>query len=246
MDLKNSFTVVTGASGGIGRAIALELGKQGTHVGLIARSEDKLRDTKELIEETGGLASFFPLDLRNIEDIYRFAEKLKTEWGHVNILVNVAGIYHDAKKAHYNISFIKYTVEEIKNTYDVGTNGTTFLTHAVLPLMPPPAHIVNISGTFENGAKGWLPYFVSKRAIEDFTVGLSQDIADQGIFVNCISPSDTATEAYKKFFPEYYDEAMDPKKIGEFIVDLCQKDNPPTGKVFVLKKDTQPREAFHV
>ena len=138
MDLKNSFAVVTGASGGIGRAIALELGKQSTHVGLIARSEDKLRDTKELIEETGGLASFFPLDLRNIEDIYRFAEKLKTEWGHVNILVNVAGIYHDAKKAHYNISFIKYTVEEIKNTYDVGTNGTTFLTHAVLPLMPPP------------------------------------------------------------------------------------------------------------
>ncbi|MBI5620021.1 SDR family oxidoreductase [Candidatus Gottesmanbacteria bacterium] len=137
MNLKSAKAIVTGSSGGIGRAIALELGKQGTHVGLIARSEDKLQETKKLVEETGGHATIFPLDLRRIEDIYHLAEKLKTEWGHVNILVNVAGIYHDAAKAHYNIPFTKYSTEEIKNTYEVGTNGTTFLTHALLPLMPP-------------------------------------------------------------------------------------------------------------
>ena len=63
--------------------------------------------------------------------------------------------------------------------------------------------IINISGTFESGAKGWLPYYVSKKAIENLTVGLSQELRDKQIQVNCISPSDTLTESYQKFFPEY-------------------------------------------
>ncbi len=237
--------LVTGASTGIGRAIAIELGKIGVYVGLIARSKNKLEETKNLMESVGDKASIFPLNLRNINEIQRLARKLKTQWGKVDILVNVAGIYHDQIKAHYHIPFSQYTVDEIKNTYEVGTNGTTFLTHAFLPLMSKGSHIINISGTFENGAKGWLPYYVSKRAIEDFTVGLAEELKDQGISVNCISPSDTATETYKKFFPEYAAEAMEPKRIGEFITKLCTKQPPITGKIFVLKKNKEPYEGFH-
>ncbi len=245
MKILNKFTIVTGASTGIGRAIAIAIGKPGITVGLIARSKTGLKETLSIIQKFGGSGKIFPLDLRDIPAIYALAQQIKKELGEIHILANVAGVYHNSQKAFYNIPFEKYSKEEILNIYGVGTNGTTFLTHALLPIMKRGSHIINLSGTFENGNSGWLPYYVSKRAIEDFTVGLAQELAPKGIFVNCVSPSDTATETYKTFFPEYYDEAMDPKKIGEFVVELCAKKEPPTGKVFVLKKDVTPYEAFH-
>lgn len=237
--------IVTGASAGIGRAVAIALGSAGLTVGLVARSKDGLTTTLDKITNAGGVGKIFPLDLRNVPAIYSLAKEIKRDWKKIHILVNIAGVYHDATKAYYDKPFEKYSTEEILNIYEVGTNGTTFLTHALLPLMKKGSHIINLSGTFENGNSGWLPYYVSKRAIEDFTVGLAQELAPRGIFVNCVSPSDTATEAYNKFFPEYHHEAMDPNTIGEFIAELCTMNESPTGKVFVLKKDTAPYEAFH-
>lgn len=78
----------------------------------------------------------------------------------------------------------------------------TLLSHALIPLIPTGSSIINLSGTFENGGKGWLPYYVSKRAIEDLTIGLADELKDKGINVNYVSPSDTATDEYKRFFPE--------------------------------------------
>lgn len=239
------YAVVTGASTGIGRAIAIALGRAGITVGLIARSKNRLEETLNAITQSGGTGKVFPLDLRDVSAVYLLAEQFKKEWRQIHILANVAGIYHDTQKAYYNIPFEKYSKEEILNIYGVGTNGTTFLTHALLPIMKKDSHIINLSGTFENGNSGWLPYYVSKRAIEDFTVGLAQELKPREIFVNCISPSDTATETYKKFFPQYMNEALDPNVIGEFVIQLVTSPNPPTGKVFVLKKDTAPYEAFH-
>lgn len=245
MKIENKHAVVTGASTGIGRAVAVALAKQGVTVGLLARSVDGLNKTLKLVEEVGGQGKIFPLDLRNTSDIYNLTKSLKDQWNRIDILVNVAGIYHDETHAYYDKPFEKYSMNEILNTYEVGFTGPTLLTHALLPLMPKGSHIINLSGTFENGAKGWLPYYASKRALEDFTVGLSQDLKDKGIFVNGISPSDTATESYKKFFPQFIDEAMDPTIIGDFVASLCSRHNPPTGKIFVLKKSKAPYEAFH-
>jgi NAD(P)-dependent dehydrogenase (short-subunit alcohol dehydrogenase family) len=102
--------------------------------------------------------------------------------------------------------------------------------------------IINLSGTFENGGKGWLPYYVSKRAIEDLTIGLSQELADKGIKVNCVSPSDTATEEYKKFFPDDAKDAQSPEQVAKLFLDLTQKD--VTGKIFVIRKG-KVEEGFH-
>ena len=245
MKILHKFAVVTGASTGIGQAIAIALGQAGITVGLVARSKPGLETTLREITSAGGVGKIFPLDLRNISATYALANEIKREWKEVHVLVNVAGVYHDATKAYYDRPFETYSMEEIRTIYEVGTNGTTFLTHALLPIMKNGSHIMNLSGTFENGNSGWLPYYVSKRAIEDFTIGLAQELKPRGVFVNCISPSDTATETYKKFFPQYIDEALDPRVIGEFVATLIHAPNPPTGKVFVIKKGMVPYEAFH-
>ena len=246
MKLKNRSAIVTGASTGIGRAISIALGKEGAFVALIARNKVLLEETKILVNKAGGGAEIFPTDLSQIDSINDLIRKIKKITKKVDILLNVAGIWHGINEVYADKNLEFFSQKIIMDTFMVGTIAPTLLTHAFIPLMPKGSRIINISGTFENGAKGWLPYFVSKRAIEDLTIGLSQELENKNIFVNAISPSDTATEAYQKYFPQYIKDAISPSEIAKFVIHLCSEEtNGVTGKVFVLKKDQKPFEHFH-
>lgn len=97
---------------------------------------------------------------------------------------------------------------------NVGVTSAMVLCNRLLPLMNGGT-VVGISGTFTDGAAGWLPYYTCKRALEDFLVGLSQDTP--GVKVFGISPADTATQPYKQFYPEYIDEAQSPDAIADLV-----------------------------
>ncbi len=237
------FAVVTGASTGIGRAVAVALAKKGFFVALVARRIDKLEETKKLIVAAGGKTEIFPTDLSKIEQINNLISKIKLATKNVNVLVNIAGIWHGQNEVYANTDFEKFSKEIILNTYAVGLTAPTLLSHGLLSLMSKGGKIINLSGTFENGAKGWLPYFVSKRAIEDLTIGLSEELKNKEILVNCVSPSDVATEEYKKYFPQEAEDAVNPEEIAEFIIKILSSNQ--TGKVFVLKKGYKPFEKFH-
>jgi len=109
--------------------------------------------------------------------------------------------------------------------------------------MSKGSSIINISGTFEGGAKGWLPYYVSKRGIEDLTLGLSEELKKKEINVNCISPSDTATEEYIKYFPEDAKDANSPEDIAKEVLNLIDSDQ--TGQFVVIKKGDLIKVGFH-
>jgi len=244
--MKNKFAVVTGSSTGIGRAIALALAKEGVFIALAGRTQDKLLKTKTLITQNGGQAEVFIGDFTKLDSLEALIASIKQRTDKVDILVNVAGIWHGEDEVYAEKNFESFSREVILDTYAVGLTAPTLLAHAFIPLMPRGGKIINISGTFENGAKGWLPYFVSKKAIEDLTIGLAEELKDKDIQVNAISPSDTATEAYQKCFPQYMDEAIEPDKIGEYAVYLCsEKAKEITGKVFVMKKGKEPYEGYH-
>ena len=98
MRYRNKYAIVTGASSGIGRTIAVTLATAGIHVGLIARSKKGLAETLELIRGSGRNGEIFTLDLRESGQIFKLAVFLKKKWKKVNYLINVAGIYHDEKK----------------------------------------------------------------------------------------------------------------------------------------------------
>jgi NAD(P)-dependent dehydrogenase (short-subunit alcohol dehydrogenase family) len=104
--------------------------------------------------------------------------------------------------------------------------------------MPPGGRIVNITGTFEDGGKGWVPYFVSKQALEKFTVALAQDLGDRQILVNAVSPGDTLTPAYAKYFPKYAnpETCVTPQDVAKEVLKLCSDKNKKTGKIIVVKK----------
>lgn len=241
--MKDKFAVITGASTGIGRAIAVEFAKEGAKIALVARTKDRLQATKDLVEKAGGQAEIFPADLSKLDSINDLISRIKSKTKKVDILVNVAGIWHGRDEVYAARDFADFPQQVILDTFFVGIITPTILAHAFIPLMGKGSKIINISGTFESGAKGWLPYYVSKRAIEDLTVGLAEELKGKDIQVNAISPSDTATDAYKKYFSQYLEEAIKPEEIAAYAVYLCESNL--SGKVFVLKKNKEPFEGFH-
>ncbi|KKS87264.1 MAG: putative short chain dehydrogenase [Microgenomates group bacterium GW2011_GWC1_43_11] len=206
MKLKNKFAVVTGASTGIGRAIAIELAKGGAFIALAGRTQDKLLKTKSLITENGGQAGVFLGDFTKPDSLEALITLIKQRTDKVDILVNVAGIWHGKDEVYAGKGFESFPKQVILDTYAVGLTAPTLLVHAFIPLMPKGGKIINISGTFENGAN----------------------------------------EAYRKYFPQYIGEAIEPEKIAEFVAYLCSEEaKNVTGRVFVLKKGKKPYEGYH-
>jgi len=239
----NKFVLVTGASTGIGQATAIAFAKAGYIPIITARTSDNLAHTRQKIGESTCVS--IPCDLSDVESINQLIKQITDEYQSLYAVINVAGIWHGENEVYADKEFGTFSQEIITQTFAVGITAPVLLVHGLLPIMGRGSKIVNISGTFENGAKGWLPYYVSKRAVEDLTIGLAQELEEKGIQVNCISPSDTATEPYIKFFPQYIEEAMDPAVIAEKIVALCKSEDRLTGRVIVMKKGQEPTESFH-
>jgi NAD(P)-dependent dehydrogenase (short-subunit alcohol dehydrogenase family) len=227
--------LVTGASTGIGRAIALELAKNNIKVILVARREDKLKETQNLIKEFNSDSEIIPTDLNNVESINSLLTQIKERVSQIDILVNVAAIWHGKDGVYAGKDFETFDQKVVLDTFMVGLTAPTLLCHGLIPLMKAKSKIINISGTFEDGAKGWLPYYVSKKGIEELTIGLSQELAEKDIQVNCISPSDTASEEYAKYFPQYIDQSLKPEDIAKKVLELTQNDTM-TGEIIILKK----------
>lgn len=243
--MNDKFVIVTGASTGIGRAAAMEFGKRGAVVGIVARRVDKLKETKDLVENAGGKAEIFIADLSDLDSVNQLISDIKARTNKVDALVNVAGIWHGKDEVYAGKNLENFDQKTILDTYMVGFTSPTLLIHGLIDLLKG-GKVINISGTFESGAKGWLPYYASKRGLEDLTVGLAEELAHLDIAVNCISPSDVATEQYKKFFPEYAKDALKPEDVSVEIAKLYDESSSVTGKIFVVKKDEKTKESFHL
>ncbi|MBT6847496.1 MAG: SDR family NAD(P)-dependent oxidoreductase, partial [Planctomycetaceae bacterium] len=95
-DLSGQVAIVTGASQGLGKQCAMELARNGARVACLARNADKLAETVTVIEEAGGQASAFSVDVTDRESVDQTVDQIAEEWGSVDILVNNAGITRDA------------------------------------------------------------------------------------------------------------------------------------------------------
>lgn len=231
--------LVTAASTGIGRAISVAIAISGGRVGLVARSKDGLKKTQEIIREKGGEAEIFVTDLRDQKAIDRLVAEVQKKWGNVDILVNAAGVWHNDKIVYAGVPLAETPDEQIHEVLDVGIRAPFLLTRRLLPSMikKRQGKILQISGTFESGASGWLHYYVSKKAIEHFTIGLAEELRPHLIQVNAISPSDTYTEAYQRFFPDTDEkECVRPKEIADLAVFLLSENaDNITGQIITIR-----------
>ena len=176
--------LVTGASQGIGRAIALALAKAGYPVALAARNEARLAEVKAEIEAAGGTAESFAMDVTSEDSIKVGAKAVLARFGTIHILVNNAGITRDTL-------VLRMKAADFDEVLRANLTGAFLLTQALLqPMMKARwGRVINITSVVgETGAAGQANYAASKAGLIGLTKSLAREFASRGITVNAIAP----------------------------------------------------------
>jgi 3-oxoacyl-[acyl-carrier protein] reductase len=180
--------IVTGASNGIGRAIAERLAQDGTLVIVnYAKSADKAKAVVAGIEASGGVAVAIQADVSEVTEARRLVRETVQRFGRLDMLVNNAGIF-------VSKPLVDTTEEEYDRLFAVNAKGPYFLMQEAAKTIEAGGRIVNISteGT-HMGFSGVTVYLGSKGALEQFTKGLAHELAPKGVTVNTVSPGYTDT-----------------------------------------------------
>ena len=181
--------LVTGASQGIGRAIALRLAAQGAHVALAARNQEKLGEVAAEIAAAGGTAHSFALDIANEESIKGCAKAVIAHFGRIEILVNNAGITRDT----LSMRMRRHDWDDVLTT---NLTGAFLLSQACMSTMLKSrwGRIINITSVVgETGQAGQANYAASKAGLIGLTKSLARELATRAITVNAVAPGMIAT-----------------------------------------------------
>ena len=176
--------MITGASSGIGRGLAVELARRGAKVGLVARRADVLQEVISEIESVGSKALALPADVQDASSMAAAAEKLRSEFGPIDILIANAGIGPTRDAAEIN-------AEEIAGVINVNVIGASNSVAAVIPAMVArgSGQLVVISSLAAyRGLPKSAAYCASKAAVSAFFESLRLDLVPRGIDVTIIHP----------------------------------------------------------
>jgi NAD(P)-dependent dehydrogenase (short-subunit alcohol dehydrogenase family) len=196
--LKGMKAIITGGDSGIGRAVAIAYAREGADVLIAYLSEsDDAKEVKDLIEKEGRKAVLVSGDLKNSDHCRAVIQKAVDEFGGIDILVNNAA--HQATfKDVGDISD-----EEWESTFKVNIHAMFYLVKAAVPHMKPGSAIVNTASVNSDMPNPTLlAYATTKGAIQNFTGGLAQMLAEKGIRVNAVAPGPIWTPLIPSTMPE--------------------------------------------
>lgn len=196
--LKGRIALVTGASRGIGRAVALGLAKAGAHVIITARSLGALESLDDDIRAAGGAATLLQLDLSKGDRVDQLGPTIYQRWQHLDILVANAGILGP-------LSPLGHTTEEgFLATIDINLNANWRLIRTLDPLMKRSdagRAIFVTSGAASGKYAYWGPYAASKAGLEALAKSWAAELVNTNVRVNLINPGATRTNMRAKAFP---------------------------------------------
>jgi NAD(P)-dependent dehydrogenase (short-subunit alcohol dehydrogenase family) len=213
--VRGKIVLITGASSGIGKATALKVADAGGTVLLVARSLDKLEETKDEIVSGGGTAHIHQCDLADMDDIERMAAEVLAYHGHVDILVNNAG-----RSIRRSIALSYDRFHDFERTIQLNYLGSVRLILALLPAMRARkgGHIINISsiGTQTNPPR-FSAYVASKAALDAFGRVIASEVLEDNVHITTVhmplvrTPMIAPTRMYDMF------PAITPEEAAEMI-----------------------------
>jgi len=185
MNIKDNVAVVTGASKGLGAAIAKRLAQAGCSLALVARSEDELnRLADQLTCEYGVLVQGFAFDLGEPQQVSECAAQILSAFGHVDVLINNAGL-------GFYKPFMEHSKDEHEAIINVNIKGPVHMSYALLPQMieRQSGQIINIASDVSHRPQpNMAVYSASKFALRGFSLSLLREVKDQGIKVSLLNP----------------------------------------------------------
>ena len=194
MELRRSVALVTGASSGIGAAIARRLAHEGLRVALAARRQDRLEALAKEIREAGGEACPFPVDLAQEAERERLVQGIGAGWGTPEILVNNAGL------GWYGFGD-GMPWPRAREMIEVNVAAAVHLSLFVLPQMKVRGrgHIVNIGSIAGNiPSQGVALYCATKSFLDAFTTALYREVRGTGVWVSVVKPGPVTTEFFDR------------------------------------------------
>lgn len=192
--LRDRVAVVTGASRGIGRAIAVALASEGAKIAINYASNSTAAD--QLVEEitaAGGEATAIPADVSKVDSVDALIKTVTDQWGRIDILVNNAGITRDTL-------LLRMKPEDWQAVIDTNLTGVFLCTRAVSKLMlkQKSGRIINIASVAgQMGNPGQANYSAAKAGVIGFTKTVAKELASRGITVNAVAPGFISTDMTK-------------------------------------------------
>jgi 3-oxoacyl-[acyl-carrier protein] reductase len=229
MMLQNQIAFVTGASRGIGQAIALELGRQGATTIGTATTEDGARIISHYLKEEGIKGSGMMLNVNNAVQIENVLNTVRQEFGDISILVNNAGITRD------NL-LVRMKDEEWDEIMETDLKSVFRLSRAVLRAMMKARYgrIINISSVVgATGNMGQANYAAAKAGIFGFSKSLAREVGSRNITVNCIAPGFVETDMTRALTGKQHQDLIQHVPLGR----LAQPKEIASAVAFIASPD---------
>jgi NAD(P)-dependent dehydrogenase (short-subunit alcohol dehydrogenase family) len=234
--LKDRIALITGASRGIGRAVADVFAREGAHVLLLARTKKSLEAVDDAIRAQGGTSTLVPLNLAHGPKVDALGPTLYERFGKLDILVGNAAILGQLSPLAHIPS------ERWEQVMNVNVTANWRLIRTLDPLLrrSDAGRVIFVTSGAKSGPAYWAPYSVSKMALETLAKTYANETRDSEIKVNIVDPGATATRMRAEAYPgEDQNTLRNPKDVAEAFVPLAMPDFAETGQIIDVWKNVK-------
>ena len=228
--LSDRIALVTGASRGIGAALALELAASGAHVVAVARTVGGLEELDDKIKQAGGSATLVPLDMKDMDGIARLALALHERYGRLDVMVGNAGILGTLSPLGH------VEPKDFDNLFAVNVTANWQLIRTMDPLLkaaPAGRAVFMTSGLSWMGKAYTGVYGATKAALDALVRTYAAETATTNVKVNAFNPGPTRTRMYASGWPGADQSTLTPPEdIAKAVLPLCLPDCAVSGQVY--------------
>ena len=195
--LEGKVALITGASQGLGRALALEFAREGARVVVNARSEESIGPVAGEVEDVGAEVLAVAADVSREADVERLVRETVGRFDRIDVLINNAGLLGP------RVGIEDYPEDEWRRVIDANLTGPFLVSKAAIPHLSGGSSVINVvSGVSVEGRAEWGAYSVSKFGVEGLTQILASELEERGIRVNAVDPGGMRTEMRAAAYPE--------------------------------------------
>ena len=231
--LADRIALVTGASRGIGAALALQLAQAGAHVVAVARTVGGLEELDDKIKSAGGSATLVPLDVKDSDGIARLALALHERYGRLDVLIGNAGMLGPLSPLGH------VEPKDWDNLLSVNVTANWQLIRCMDPLLRSARAgraVFLTSAVAYKGRAYWGPYAASKAALDALVRSYAAECATTNVRANLFAPGPTRTRMYLSAFPGIDPQTLPtPEEVAKAIVPLCLPGCAESGKIYEFR-----------